>query len=126
MTRRNSMLVLVLLFVCLPLLLLLPFRRRLDAILVPTSYREAQRRQLLECKRRERARVIKCIIKTNWDRKSYLSTNHREETKRAERVTRLCYLFLLALVRCDTVDTVIWIKKVRKKGQKAQSLAGRN
>ena len=62
-TRRSRALVVFLLFVCLPFLLLLPFRRRLDAILMPTSSRGAQRRQLLECKRRERTWVIKYIIK---------------------------------------------------------------
>jgi len=42
---------------------------------------------------------------------------HGEETKTVERATRLCCFFLLARVRCDAADTVIWIRKVRNKRQ---------
>lgn len=115
-TRRTRALVVFLLFVCLPFLLLLPFRRRLDAILMPTSSREAERRQLLECKRRERTGVIKYIIKKNWDRKSYLSTD-TEKRQRQLKGQRVFVIFLLARVRCDAADTVIWIRKVRNKRQ---------
>jgi len=116
-TRRSRALVVFLLFVCLPFLLLLPFRRRLDAILMPTSSIGAQRRQLLECKRRERTWVIKYVIK-NWDRKSYLSTV-TEKRQRQLNGQRVFLVFLLARVRCDTADTVIWIKRYGTRDKRA-------